>query len=121
MEEKVCPKCKNLFVGRLNRKYCSLSCKSEVGNEIARLRRKPLKKTYATICKNSQILKELFDIGVTSINEEKLASFGFSFEVGGEEIVDGGGAKVLYWGDFGITRDSMGFFYSYRILKKKIN
>jgi hypothetical protein len=52
-----CPECKNFFIGRKNRKYCSPVCKIKANNDHASERRKDTSSNIRIIRRNAEILK----------------------------------------------------------------
>lgn len=76
--KKQCKQCNIVFDGRLNKDFCSVSCKSTFNNELTRQRNNNLKKSFDRIKANRNILIGLYQLfGNDAVSIELLERAGF--------------------------------------------
>jgi len=73
-------KCKQIFYGRKNRKYCCGRCKNMVNNEKKNMLRKGMSRDMKQYEKNQKILEKLHINNPTTVNISTLFRDGFDGE-----------------------------------------
>jgi hypothetical protein len=75
--KRQCKQCKEIFEGRLNKEFCSTSCKSTYNNQLARIRNKNLKQAFDKVKHNKNALRNLYQLfGNSAISGELLERAG---------------------------------------------
>jgi len=78
--KRTCFECQSLIIGRTDKKFCSIDCKSSYHNNRNRVANSSIRRVNNTLRKNRRILKQCIDKNRTSVHRHKLIAVGFSFE-----------------------------------------
>ena len=78
-KKRLCPVCKDLIVGRIDKKFCSDHCRNTFNNERYSSRNAFVQKVNRVLRKNYSILKELNKTGETKVSRSLLLQEGFDF------------------------------------------
>ncbi len=76
---KTCRTCGEPFYGRLNQDYCSKECRFEFNNVRARENKEQISSILKILLKNREILKEIYEAGITEIFKTELKSKRYNF------------------------------------------
>lgn len=79
MEKRTCLYCKQLVVGRSDKKFCCASCRYEYNNQFRTDAEKPLQEVNQILRKNQSILKQLAPEGNSLVDKEVLLRMGYNF------------------------------------------
>lgn len=79
MEEKRCPECGKVIIGRADKKFCSDECRSAFNNTKNRNTNNMMRKVNATLKRNRDILLMLNPAGKANVAKSKLQNAGFNF------------------------------------------
>lgn len=74
-----CDSCKNKFIGRSDKKFCSDQCRNSFNNKIRRQNEKLILDMNKILRKNRKILKQFNPEGKTTIRKEYLQKLDFNF------------------------------------------
>lgn len=77
--KKVCVECQEEFQGRIDKKFCSDSCRSAYHNRLNGSVNNFVRSINNILRKNRRILAELNPEGKTTISRERLQELGFKF------------------------------------------
>ncbi len=77
--KKQCLECQSPVIGRTDKKFCCLDCKSTHHNRKVRLESKWIRSTNKCLMKNRRILRTLLEMGITRVSRNMLESKEFSF------------------------------------------
>lgn len=81
MEEKrLCPVCKEVIVGRIDKRFCSDQCRNSFNNHRYSSDNILIQKVNRQLKKNYSIIKKLNTSGKTKISRSKLLQEGFDFQ-----------------------------------------
>lgn len=96
--ERLCLKCGDKLIGRSDKKFCSIQCKSEYNNKRKSETEKAISETNRILRKNRTILKKLSPTGKTTVRKEVLDELGFNYK---------------YFTTYFKTRKEQLYFFSY--------
>jgi len=74
-----CLECKESFVGRSDKKFCSDHCRNAFNNKVNPESKNLIRNTNNRLKKNYKILSDLNTSGKTKIPKSKLVDLGFDF------------------------------------------
>lgn len=77
--EKSCLNCGLTIYGRVDKKFCSDTCRNAYNNEQNRDRNNFIRRVNYTLRKNRRILAELNPDGKMKVHKDKLTALGFDF------------------------------------------
>jgi hypothetical protein len=81
MQKSVCPECKEEFVGRIDKKFCSDQCRNTFNNRQNSDQNNLVRNINHSLRKNRRILQELNPKDKTSVHKSKLIEKGFDFKL----------------------------------------
>ena len=99
--KKQCIECQTEFVGRIDAKYCSDSCRSAFHNRTNTEGRKEMKRVNSILRKNRKILATLNKSGTARVNRNVLLAEGFNFNYLTNEYKTSKGRTYKYCYDHG--------------------
>lgn len=79
MKKQTCLVCKDKFTGRVDKKFCSDSCRSTYNNRINKDQTNYVRNVNNMLRKNRRILKKINPNGKTKTHRDKLVELGFTF------------------------------------------
>lgn len=79
MEERECPECGRVIVGRADKKFCSDACRNAYNNKQNSDSYNYMRMINNALRKNRRILEELNPDGKKRIHRDKLVQKGFDF------------------------------------------
>lgn len=101
METKTCKCCGKEFKGRINRLYCSIRCKSEVGNKRWKNKHAASIEAEKQFRANERALATVFMVlGKTPVNSDTIRKAGYNETVTGIADKDGG----RWYGSYGLIK-----------------
>lgn len=77
--KRTCQECGEPIAGRIDKKFCSDSCRNAWHNSLNRETSNTVRRINGLLRKNRQILAGLNPEGKTTVHREKLAGSGFNF------------------------------------------
>ena len=80
MEERVCPECGKPVFGRIDKKFCSDSCRNAFNNKVNAASTNYMRNVNNILSKNRRILVELNPEGKKKTHKDKLLKKGFDFD-----------------------------------------
>lgn len=88
-----CQDCGTKLVGRVDKRFCSDSCRINHNNMLSRKRNIALKKVNSILKKNAVILHQLNGCGITALPSSQLEAVGFDFNFFTHQIIIDDGKK----------------------------
>jgi len=79
MEDKLCPECGKVIIGRADKKFCSNDCRSAFNNIKNRNTNNMMRQVNSTLKRNRDILLSFNPNGKANIAKAKLQTAGFNF------------------------------------------
>ncbi len=79
-EKRYCLNCKRAIAGRLDKKFCSDSCRTMYNNRLYRERKGSLERIDRILKKNHAIMEKLYSRGEREIDFSELFGMGFNFD-----------------------------------------
>lgn len=80
MEEKRCAECDKPVFGRMDKKFCSDSCRNAYNNRSNATTTKYMRKVNNVLARNRRILLEMNPTGKKKTHKDKLLKAGFDFD-----------------------------------------
>lgn len=77
--KKPCIECGEEMMGRADKKFCSMYCRSAYNNKLNSDNSKTIRNINNVLRKNRRILEELNPSGKTNIHKDQLSKKGFDF------------------------------------------
>ncbi|MCV6630167.1 MAG: hypothetical protein OIF50_09935 [Flavobacteriaceae bacterium] len=81
MEQKYCLECERKLIGRIDKKFCSDSCRNTYNNRLNKDKTNLMRNTNSLLRKNYRILESLNTKGKTTVTKKTLERKSFSFEL----------------------------------------
>ncbi len=78
--KKKCPECGEPILGRVDKKFCSDSCRNNYNNNLKSEDQNLVRNINNALRKNRRILEELNPGGKTTVHKSKLVEKGFNFK-----------------------------------------
>lgn len=100
-EERKCPECGRLVLGRHDKKFCSDLCRNAFNNRANRVSNNLIRNVNNTLKKNRRILEQLTPNGKSKTNRQKLNQLGFDFNVHTSTYTTKAGATYYFCYDYG--------------------
>lgn len=98
LKDRICPECHARFHGRVDKKFCSDTCRIAFNNRLNSHQNNYVRNVNNILRRNRRILTQLNPRGKNRIRLEKLQSLGFNFD---------------YYTSTCRTRDGAQYFYCY--------
>jgi hypothetical protein len=102
-----CKECKKEFVGRLDKKFCSSSCKSAFNNKLHREENKEVNRIIRHLKNNRKLLKKA--IGSRSTNtvyRVELERLGYNFRYSTDQLTTNKNDHYIFTFEYGILEIS---------------
>ena len=103
-----CQDCGSKLAGRIDKKFCTDSCRTNHNNMLSKKRNLALKKVNSILKKNVMILQKLNGYGITALQPSLLEAAGFDFNFFTHQIIIDEGKKY-----------NCCYNYGYHIINKK--
>lgn len=109
-EKRYCLNCKRALAGRVDKKFCSDSCRTMYNNRIYRERKGSLERIDRILKKNHAIMEKLYSRGEREIDFSELFGMGFNFDyiTSLRENPDTGSSFIIGCYDYSYVIDSNG-------------
>lgn len=78
-QRRKCLNCDDIVVGRADKKFCGVECKTNYNNERYRDQNNLMRNINRTLKANRIILRNLYTMGRTHVRRESLEELGFKF------------------------------------------
>ncbi|MCC6721065.1 MAG: hypothetical protein IT243_02605 [Bacteroidia bacterium] len=104
MNTKICLHCQKSFVGRSDKKYCSLSCKNNYSNAKVRLPTELICKINKRLRNNYKILYKLYNGKVRRVLEVEMKQAGFDFNYFTQDYTNNRGERYRYCYNLGYLK-----------------
>lgn len=79
MEKRICPECNEAFSGRIDKKFCSDSCRNSYNNKLNSDSTNYIRNINNILRKNRRIMEELLPEETVKVSQQKLMDKGFNF------------------------------------------
>src|SRR3546814_80620 len=96
MVMKTCPECGERVMGRLDKKFCSDSCRVSHNNRLNAPAIRYVRNVTHALMRNRRILQALNPTGKCKVAEEKMVQKGFDFRYFTSQYTTRGGAIYHY-------------------------
>lgn len=93
---KTCPECGERVVGRIDKKFCSDTCRVSYNNRLNAPAVRYVRNVTHTLMRNRRILLTLNPTGKCKVSEEQLLRNGFDFRYFTSQYTTRGGAVYCY-------------------------
>lgn len=110
MKKRKCIECKEEFLGRVDKKFCSDQCRSAHNNRRNSDETNFVRNINNILRKNRRILGELNPDGKTNVHREQLLERGFRFSYFTNEYITKAGKVYRYCYDQGYLELDHNFF-----------
>ncbi|HMQ60189.1 MAG TPA: hypothetical protein PKE06_05930 [Flavilitoribacter sp.] len=110
MKKRKCLECKEEFLGRADKKFCSDQCRSAYNNRLNSDGINFVRNINSILRKNRRILEELNPEGKATVHREQLLERGFRFSYFTNEYVTRAGKVYRYCYDQGYLELDNDFF-----------
>ena len=98
--ERKCLDCGAIVRGRIDKKFCSDSCRNSYNNKMYRDSTEYVRKVYGKLRKNRRILYNLYSKNKLKVHKETLMALGFDFRFF-SHMVENNGIKINYCFEYG--------------------
>lgn len=96
-----CLNCDEVFVGRIDKKFCCDQCRNSYNNKVKRKHEKYILDINRILRKNRSILKQFNPEGKTTIRKEYLDKMGFDFSYHTHDYVSKNNNRYLFCYEYG--------------------
>ncbi len=79
IQKRLCQNCGDQMTGRIDKKFCTIQCKSVFNNRARSDEEQNMQTTNRLLRRNRTILKQLSPIGKNTVRKELMQELGFSF------------------------------------------
>lgn len=107
--EKKCLECGSLIRGRVDKKFCSDSCRNSFNNKLYRESTEYVRIIYGKLRKNRRILCSLFSKKNFKVHKDTLNALGYDFRFF-SHIIDNNGIKSHYCFEYGLDIGSDNYY-----------
>jgi len=106
MRKNNCKECKEPLTGRIDKKFCSDSCRCSFFNKLNVKERNEFRRINRILKQNRKILKRLVDSGRAKASLEELEIMGFAFGFATEVVVANEGQVKYFCYDIGLKTEA---------------
>ena len=99
-KHRLCLDCKEIIVGRSDKKFCSDQCRINYHNVKSQKQNKTFRKINSILAKNRSLLKEMSDILMADISKADLLERGYNFKYHTHQLKELG-KSVTHCYDYG--------------------
>jgi predicted nucleic acid-binding Zn ribbon protein len=100
-EARRCLTCGEIFVGRIDKKFCTDQCRNSFNNSRKRLNEKRIIAVNSILRRNRKILRQFNPEGKTTIRREYLEKLNFNFKFHTHTFVTVNGNKYKFCYEYG--------------------
>jgi len=111
MEEKACVECGKPIMGRLDKKFCSDSCRNAYNNKLNSSSNNYVRNINRILKKNRRILEDLNPSGKAKVANTKLLEKGFNFNYYTNVYQTKKGTTYYYCYDYGYLPIENDFYF----------
>ena len=98
---RYCKDCSKLLKGRIDKKFCNDSCRSNYNNQLNRNEDEALKMVNKILRKNKNILKHFYEGTQLELTNDMLTALDFNFKFATHQENDNEGKTYTYCYEYG--------------------